>query len=442
MKSIFYTLFMLILSQSLQAQTWMIDTISMGAGYSEDVFYSFKDGAVINSASNTRWDIAFYVNASGQQSFSAAVRANHSQPSQSGFTGMQVYTLGIPSFYWDSISYMDTSFVSQAMYNDEHDYDKGAFNQNANSSNPFDFGWGKYNSSNHNLYGDSIYLIRKGQTYYKFIVDSLKGSTSTWYCRIAELSSPTTTSFVVNAGPSYPYSNKIFAYYDIETNTILDREPTIYTWDINFTKYSPEVDYQGTTIHYPLAGPLAHRNYKVAKLDMTDPTTVNNSTASALSYSDDYSLMAWKWRKPFTNDTIGNLSYFLKPTYDTTKIYQIVYTYIGGQNSGELGFMYRELDNITSLKITREYLQEVDLFPNPSTIGQVYVSVSTQRPLEDVSYVVYDMMGRVMVSGKTDMGIGEQILSISTEALSSGFYILQLADDAGMISSGTFEVQK
>ena len=44
------------------------------------------------------------------------------------------------------------------MYNDPNDWENGAFSRNAKGG--LDFGWGVYNTTNHHITGDSLFVIQ------------------------------------------------------------------------------------------------------------------------------------------------------------------------------------------------------------------------------------------------------------------------------------------
>ncbi len=432
MRNLFLIL-LIFISSHLSAQTWIMDSVSQDANYQMDCYYSLLNEKQTQTNTNTTWDLGFYVNASSQNSFSASVRANHSQP---GFgVGMQVYSLHQPASYWDSVSTSDTAGLHVALWNSEVTYDDGAFNQNKDESNPFSFGWGVYNSSNHNLYGDSIYVINKSGVLYKFIVDSLNGSTSSWYFRIAKMDGTDEESVSLNDAGQY--STKLYAYYDIETNTILDREPAIGDWELNFSKYAPEITYAGQTIHYPIQGVLGNRNVKIARLENMIPDSQNQSNLDYSLFENNYSNIGWKWRKPGTNDTIGNLSYLVKPVADTNKIYQVVFNSIGGSQTGMVHFMYRSFDNVESVKNPNKSISEFTLFPNPSSNKEIFLQLENQKSM-DGQIQIMDITGKVIWSQSKRLNEGTQALQIELDSAIPGTYILSILAENTVQMSSTF----
>src|SRR6187549_2459217 len=68
------------------AQTWTSDSVAMGVGYANDVFYQLKNGATKLQPGND-WHLAFQMSVYGEPNFNASIRANHVKK------GMEVYVL-------------------------------------------------------------------------------------------------------------------------------------------------------------------------------------------------------------------------------------------------------------------------------------------------------------------------------------------------------------
>src|SRR5687768_5124032 len=60
------------------AQTWVADSVEMGAGYANDIFYNLATGDSVAQPANN-WDLAFQINKFGDPMFNASIRANHAK---------------------------------------------------------------------------------------------------------------------------------------------------------------------------------------------------------------------------------------------------------------------------------------------------------------------------------------------------------------------------
>ena len=133
------------------AQTQLVtrsETISLGAGYSNDIFYRLSDG-LSTSVPRSNWDIAFSVSPR-----EAAILTN-------GAAGVTLKVYPISSYLtWGAATVTDTTGYNNwaTLYNSDTTWLEGAFNMNA-TGHP-NYGWGKYNEITHNLAGVALYIIK------------------------------------------------------------------------------------------------------------------------------------------------------------------------------------------------------------------------------------------------------------------------------------------
>ncbi len=137
--------FLMLATSMLYAQDVVVrDTLVMGPGYADDIYYSFDNGEVSKVARGD-WDIAFYT-----PRFSAGIIVNEGN-------GVQLFSY--PNGDTSAWSAIDTSGMASwsPMHNSPESWEEGAFNAHA-SGHP-DYGWGVYNSVDHYVYGDSLFVI-------------------------------------------------------------------------------------------------------------------------------------------------------------------------------------------------------------------------------------------------------------------------------------------
>jgi len=160
MKNKFYTFIALlttiftgILPAIGQKSGPVTDSVLMGPGYVNEVYYSMsagKQGAV----NRKQWDIAFRASR-----MSASILTNDAANNNGiGLVGVELYTY--PKADISGWATMDTSGLSswKNMVNSTTDWETGAFDQ-YQLGHP-DYGWGKYNAASHDVVGDSLYIIR------------------------------------------------------------------------------------------------------------------------------------------------------------------------------------------------------------------------------------------------------------------------------------------
>jgi len=161
LKSTLLTVAVAIGSQ-VNAQTWVADSVEMGASYANDVFYNIMNGSDATEAANN-WDIAFQITSFSEPMFNASVRANHNK------RDVQVYSLHKQaSVHFGNLTPSDTMVAyGDQLLNEDSTWGTGAFTTNRDMTNPLDYGWGTYDMNTHNLNGDSLYLVKAGGVFYQ-----------------------------------------------------------------------------------------------------------------------------------------------------------------------------------------------------------------------------------------------------------------------------------
>ncbi|MEZ5083046.1 MAG: hypothetical protein R2750_06320 [Bacteroidales bacterium] len=228
MKNVYYfvlvTLFFTSLISSKAIGQMQQDSVEMGPGYANDIYYSMQDG-FISSVDRKNWDLGFYTSA-----WSAGIIINDGN-------GAELYLYpNADTSGWMSV---DTTGLSTwtVLYNSVDDCEMGAFNINE-KGHP-DYGWGVYNTINHDVVGDSLYIIKlmngSDAMYKKLWIERKISIQNTYIFKYADLDGSNEHQETLVATP---YTSKNFIYYSLQTNEVLDREPNSDSWDILFTKYN------------------------------------------------------------------------------------------------------------------------------------------------------------------------------------------------------------
>ena len=119
----------------------------------------------------------------------------------------------------------------QPIHNSDTNWFIGAFDKNSTSM--FDMGWGVYNMVTHFVTGDSLYAIKTvNGNWKKLWIEKLANGEYSF--KYADLDGSSEVNAVVDQSS---FSGKNFAYYSLDQNTSLDREPLTQDWDITFSKY-------------------------------------------------------------------------------------------------------------------------------------------------------------------------------------------------------------
>ncbi len=116
-------------------------TISMGAGYTEEVYYKLSTQTQQTFTANS-WDVAFL----REDPMNHGVRVN-------GGIGIQVFEASNNPNDWNAIDIANEGSWT-LLYNDDTNWDNGAFMQGSAT-----YGWGEYNPVTHHIEGSIIFRI-------------------------------------------------------------------------------------------------------------------------------------------------------------------------------------------------------------------------------------------------------------------------------------------
>ncbi len=374
------------------------DSVIMGASYANDVYYSFQNG-VISTANRSEWDIAFYTSV-----WSAGVLTNDGK----GIV-LKTYPKADTSG-WNSV---DTAGLSTwpAMYNSLDDWENGAFDRNA-KGHP-DYGWGVYNGINHNVVGDSIFIMKMANgSFKKFWLIKKISVANTYYFRYANLDG---TSEVMDSLDCNPYISKNFVYYSMDNKAILDRDPESGSWDILFTKYMGIV--QGTP--YPVTGVFQNIDVPANRFAQVDPSFEDwfsapmDSIKAPIGYD-------WKYfdNSSFTYYVVDSLVYFVMNRQ--MDVYKLVFNAFD-YTVGKAVFTKSMVSAASVNEITSN--NEFNLYPNPASVS---VNLQIKGNQNWNNLIVSDMAGRVVFTTKL---IGSESLNIPVDNIKPGVYVVSLLSD-------------
>lgn len=393
------------------------NTVSIGASYANQKWYSLANGEVGTSQSKDNWDIAFEITG-----YSSAILANTQK------TGFALYNA---PYKIADYATLDTAGISswKMMYNSDTTWNVGAFNTGADLSDAFDLGWGVYDMSTHYVNGDSCFVIKLSATSYKKlkIVSLANGIYTFEYANING-----TNSFTQTITKS-SYTGKNFVYADLTANTLIDREPVSSSWDLVFGRYTAMLMMPSAT-PYPVVGIAQNKGVTVAQVDnVANPSSYSNwSTAS---YKTNITTIGHDWKTVnmstsawnIVNDTV----YFVKDKLgDIWKVRPISF---GGSSTGDFVFSKEKMGTMTGIADTKgTVISQVMVYPNPSHGANTTLLFSNQTA-QNVSVSIVDMNGKVLSTEALQVAEGMNSHILNTAGLSSGIYFVKL--NSGSYSS-------
>ncbi len=403
------TLILTLLSAfSLHAQIPVIDSIFMGPGYANQIYYSLDSGDV-GSQIAANWHIAVSVQPSippTQTLQGTTIRIN-------GGYGVEVYKVSDT----DSTGFTTLNSVNnignwQLLRDKYNTWDEGCLNQTRNMSNPFDYGWGIYQGNpTYNVVGDSIYVVKFGSSSYKKMwVKQLKFDT-TWNIIVSDLDNSNAQNFSFSkATPAYQGKN--FVYLNLTNGDVNNDEPSS-GWDLLFGKYISEVA-PGT--FYPVTGVLTNKPVQSVKAYPVDINTVSYTSYES-SLNLNISNIGYDWKVFSSGEFImeDSLVYYVKA---------------GNGNVFRLRFLdFRAADGMAKFELipvssgvgftTVNATNNLMIFPNPSND---LVNVHSTSQLKSIQ--LFDISGRLLMDNSD---ITHNNFTLSLSALQSGLYMIRVA---------------
>ncbi|GAA3516320.1 hypothetical protein GCM10022393_32990 [Aquimarina addita] len=392
----FLFLFALCFSTGKAQETTV--NISMGAGYTNQVFYKLSTDTE-NSYLSDSWDVAFL----RTDNFDFAIRMNDAN-------GAEVFEASNDPNDWSNIDIANEASWTK-LYNSDTNWKEGAFQKGSAT-----YGWGEYNIANHHVEGTVIFVIKYADgSYRKFINDDFFGGYTFRYATWDGMNwSTDQTATVSNTNnPDHEYN-----YYSFTTDAEVIAEPVMSDWDFKFTRYYTELPPDATP--YLVTGIMHSDQVTVAQNDETG----GSGDTSSLNYSTDINTIGYDW-KSFTGTGFSvnsDMAYYVK--YANETVYRVYFTSFSGSSTGDVSFNYENITNVLGIDdVTTDV--SFGVYPNPSTnkkVSIIYDVNTGNAPQNEVA--IYTLAGKKVYSEhlNTDSGFYNKELNLFD--LQTGIYIL------------------
>lgn len=380
------------------------DDVILGAGYTNDVYYSMANGVVSNVPGNN-WHLAFSTRAAAPPMDvmrSVTILANEGR-------GVSVYKSTQTDWNtFDTVGF--TSWVNP--HNSDSSWDVGAFNA-SRSSNQFDYGWGMYDQQSHDVVGSAIFLVKiSANSYKKVRIEKLAFDTQ-WVFVSSNLDgSDSTYSTISRAG----FTGKLFAYHNLNNHTTIDREPSA-AWDLLFTRYGASITQFGQTIFSATTGALHYPTVLSAKVsgNVDDSLTVDMA-----SFDKKISTIGTDWKEnpgPGQPNFLvhDSTAYFVRLT--NNKQYKLVFKSFAGSSTGRIAFVVTPVEDAQPVGLFEPVkYNTVSVFPNPASS---FVNIEVGGGQHTIN--LFDITGQLK---KQIISSGTATLELN--GLSKGLYFIQV----------------
>jgi len=276
----------------------------------------------------------------------------------------------------------------------------------------------------HYTVGDKVYVVETAPgTYLKLRIDALASNVYTFSYGDLDGSNEETKEL---AKPDFVGKN--FGYFNFTTGTTLDIEPAASDWDLLFTKYTAMVESEGEIIPYSSTGVLQNKRVSTVMVDGVDPTVATwadgefDLAMNAIGYSwKSINMSTFQW------DIDADRTYFVKDR--SSNIWKVIFTGFGGSSTGNFNFT-QEL--VSSTNVNETTYNELVVFPNPSTNGQLNLVLAQEVRNGNLSLM--DRAGR-LVKQQVVSGAGAlSTVPVDLSGVEAGLYLVRL-DAEGIVST-------
>jgi len=379
----------------------IVDTVSIGASYANQVWYSLENDEQGNAPKNN-WDIAF--DATG---FGSSIMIN-------SVTGTMVWKYpNADTAGWATI---DTTGIStwEAHWNSDTSWSGGAIGNYPDPNDQTNLDWGVYNQTTHIVTGDSLYIVQLANGGYKklWVISLASGVYTFKYANLDGSNEQTQT--LDKTG----YTDKNFGYFSIQGDSALDREPVSADWDLVFTQHTAFIP-----TAYTVTGVLGNTGVELVKCsNLTDKATFTDWQSQ--TFKTEINVIGYNW-KSFNGtgyDIKDSTVYFVKPL--SGDIWKIIFTGFSGSGAGSYMFSKEKLHSATSVEAITGTKTTVALYPNPASNQAVNVVYSISASVPSASIIVNDITGKTVFTADADNNAGFHQYQIPAQTLRSGIYIV------------------
>jgi len=401
MKRSFTFLLTLTISHAAQAQQ-QVD-LSMAPGYANELYYSLEDGLIKAEPANN-WDLAFATGA-----FDASIMINEAR-------GVAVFKASDDINDWSNLD--TTGMAQNRLHNSSMSWSLGAL-ANLGTSHP-DYGWGTYNVITHDLSGSRVFvLLLSDGSYKKLKIDMMSSMNQEFSFTFADLDGTNEKSKIISKST---YSDKNFVYYDIASETVIDREPESEDWDLVFRKYDLEIPAGPvTTLHYLVTG--VQTNLGIGSSEVRGAVVTAADSANYPLTKTDISTIGSDWKSfnmtTFTYDIADSLSFFVSS--NEGGVYHLIFTDFSGSSTGDLSFTQSPANAVGTENIEAP---SIKMYPNPSS-GTTTIALESGHNGWELK--LSDLSGKILLAERIPSGAEQWRLEL--DRLPVGSYQLLLVGD-------------
>lgn len=267
----------------------------------KEFFYGLDQGFVAE-ANNDGWHLSFKTGF-----IAGTIRANKNVNVFEA-TKLAIEDFGTPIEEADLAD--ETKF--KAVVNENWDWKLGAFNIGGQPEEAANFGWGEYFQGD-GIYGFKLYVLEilnnGAKTYKQFAINSMSGGA--YNISMANLDGTDSKDMDINKSE---FDGKMFGYFNLLTEEVIDAQPAENAWDIYIGTYKELLNAgPAGMVPYSVVGFLTNENIRVAEQDNS-----LSSYPAAEDYSFENNAIGHDWKSlnsDFSGYDMDPISYFVQRTF-------------------------------------------------------------------------------------------------------------------------------
>ena len=386
--------------------------VPLGASYSNQAYYNIGNDDMAFLL-NESWDLAFTTATDGAGIF-------YNEAATASFTGeapeLRLYLAPTNDF----ADVIDPEMLLDSLYNEEIDWENGAFNSVKEENDPDDYGWGAYNSGTQMIAGSKVYALKlRNNSWKKIFIESLANGVYT--VKYADLDGANEATVTINKAD---FSASPLALFSFGTEAATASPAD---WNLLFTRYRTELDPgNGAIVQYMVTGVLSGPGVETAEARDIDPTTVSYEP-----YLDDLDTQLDIIGQDWKFFDLGGLTWVIDPeraffvkTPDN-RLWKVVFYGFDGSSTGIFTFEKTDLGTITGVKAPASNFTDFRLFPNPA-VDEMTVSFSLKESRDNLPLSMVNTLGQVVWYTSVRGNAGLNILNLQAGDLAPGVYFLNL----------------
>ena len=385
--------------------------ISVGPSYTNHAFYTLGDDNVVSLA-NESWDLAFTTGG-----FDAGIHYNES--AMLSFTGeapvLRLYRA--PSDEFTDV--IETGMLTDSLYNSEESWEVGAFNSVAIPGDPFDYGWGAYNTSSHVVEGNKVFALKlRDDSWVKIKIESMTGGVYTM--KYADLDGANETTVTIDKAE---FSDSPLVFFSFATG---NATASPAGWDLLFARYLSELDAGGGEIvQYAVTGTLSGPGVEIAQANNVDVLDVEFADYQD-SLDTELDVIGHEWKyfdlDNFSWQIIQDEAYFVKLA--DNHLWKVLFIDFEGSSTGTSTIEKTDLGVISFVNDPNSNFDAFEVFPNP-VVDNFTVSFTLKHSRSVLPVQIFDATGKIVWQSSMRGNEGLNVLNINRpSSIPSGIYQL------------------